>query len=93
MSRSFFDVFSASPGIGERLATACVSAVQDRYALQKDPNLAGFAVAAIGALSIPLAASGGSLVKVASETIPAGPFYDRFFAQRQRDLPLPVTDR
>ncbi|MBO3717587.1 MAG: DUF2242 domain-containing protein, partial [Candidatus Accumulibacter sp.] len=27
-----------------------------------------------------------SLVKVASETIPAGPFYDRFFALIQRNL-------
>ena len=45
-------------------------------------------VAAIGSLSIPLTASGDSLVKVASETIPAGRFYDRFFALMQHNLPM-----
>jgi len=89
MCRSFFDVLRASLGTGERLATACVSAVQVHYARQKDPNLASFAVAAIGAWPIALTASGDSLVKVASETIPAGPFYDRFFALVQRTLPPP----
>jgi hypothetical protein len=34
----------------------------------------------------PVHASDDSLVKVASETIPAGPFYDRFFALMQRYL-------
>ena len=40
-----------------------------------------------GSLSSPLSASEDSLVKVASETIPAGAFYDRFFALMQRNLP------
>ncbi|MBE2259959.1 MAG: DUF2242 domain-containing protein [Candidatus Accumulibacter sp.] len=89
-----FNVVCAPVGTGERLATAYVNAVQDRYALKKNPNSASFGVAAIGSLSIPLTASGDSLVKVASETIPAGPFYDRFFALVQRNLPLPVgSDR
>jgi hypothetical protein len=43
-------------------------------------------LAAIGSLSIPFTASDDSMVKVASETIPAGPFYDRFFALMQRFL-------
>ena len=48
--------------------------------------VASVGVAAIGSVSIPLTSSEDSLVKVASETIPAGPFYDRFFALMQRNL-------
>lgn len=88
-----FNVVCAPVGTGGKLATAYVSAVQDRYALKKNPNSASFGVAAIGSLSIPLTASGDSLVKVASETIPAGPFYDRFFALMQRNLPMPVGEQ
>lgn len=82
-----FNVVCASVGAGGQLATAYVNAVQDRYTLKKNPNSASFGVAAIGSLSIPLTASGDSLVKVASETIPAGRFYDRFFALMLRNLP------
>lgn len=75
-----FHVVCAPDGPGARLATAYVNALQDRYTLKKNPNSASVGLAAIGSVSIPLAASDDSLVKVASETIPAGPFYDRFFA-------------
>ena len=85
-----FNVVCASVGVGGQLATAYVNAVQDRYTLKKNPNSASFGVAAIGSLSIPLTASGDSLVKVASETIPAGRFYDRFFALMLRNLPGPI---
>ncbi len=89
-----FNVVCASVGAGGQLATAYVNAVQDRYTLKKNPNSASFGVAAIGSLSIPLTASGDSLVKVASETIPAGRFYDRFFALMLRNLPGPIgSDR
>lgn len=82
-----FNVVCAPEGGAGRVATAYVNAIQDRYALKKNPNSASVGVAAIGSLSIPLAASSDSLVKVGSETIPAGPFYDRFFALMQRQLP------
>jgi hypothetical protein len=80
-----FHVVCASEG-GGKVATAYVNALQDRYALKKSPNSASVGLAAIGSLSIPLTASDDSMVKVASETIPAGPFYDRFFALMQRYL-------
>lgn len=81
-----FNVVCTSEGGNEELATAYVSAIEDRYTLKKNPNSASVGVAAIGSLSIPLGANEDSLVKVASETIPAGPFYDRFFALMHRNL-------
>lgn len=81
-----FHVVCAPEGADGKLATAYVNALQDRYALKKSPNSASVGLAAIGSVSIPLAASDDSMVKVASETIPAGPFYDRFFALMQRYL-------
>ena len=81
-----FHVVCAPEGNGGKVATAFVSALQDRYALKKSPNSASVGVAAIGSLSIPFTASDDSMVKVASETIPAGPFYDRFFSLMQRFL-------
>lgn len=79
-----FHVVCAAEGAGNKVATAYVNALQDRYALKKSNNSASLGVAAIGSVSIPLSSSEDSLVKVASETIPAGPFYDRFFALMQR---------
>ncbi len=75
----------AEPGSG-RVATAYVNAIQDRYALKRNPNSATVGLSAIGSVSIPLTPTDDSLVKVASEAIPAGPFYDRFFALVQRNL-------
>jgi hypothetical protein len=79
-----FHVVCASDG--GKIATAYVSALQDRYTLKKSPNSASVGVSAIGSLSIPFMSSDDSLVKVASETIPAGPFYDRFFTLMHRYL-------
>jgi len=81
-----FNVVCTSEGGNEELATAYVSAIEDRYTLKKNPNSASVCAAAIVSLSIPLGANEDSLVKVASETIPAGPFYDRFFALMHRNL-------
>jgi hypothetical protein len=81
-----FHVVCAPEGQGGRVATAYVNALQDRYALKKSPNSASLGVSAIGSLSIPFTGSDDSMVKVASETIPAGPFYDRFFTLMQRYL-------
>lgn len=81
-----FHVVCAPEGRLGKLSTAYVNAIQDRYALKKNPNSTTVGVSAIGSVSIPLTPSEDSLVKVASETIPAGPFYDRFFALMQRNL-------
>jgi Uncharacterized protein conserved in bacteria (DUF2242) len=69
-----------------QVTTAYVSALQERYALRKTPNSASVGVNAIGSLSLPLGSSEDSLVKVGSETVPAGAFYDRFFALMERLL-------
>ena len=71
---------------GERTATMFVSAQQDRYVLKKNPTAASVGVSAIGSISVPVGSTEDSLVKVASETIPAGVFYDRFFALVQQML-------
>lgn len=81
-----FHIACLPEGRSGRIATAFVSAIQDRYALKKNSNSASLGVGALGSLSIPVAATEDSLVKVASETIPAGPFYDRFFALMLRYL-------
>jgi len=68
---------------------AFVSAVQDRYSLRKSSNSASLGVSAIGSVSLPLSSNDDSLVKVASETIPAGDFYDRFFLLVDKYLEIP----
>jgi hypothetical protein len=50
------------------------------------PNNSSLGVGPFGSISVPLSASEDSLVKVGSQTIPAGPFYDRYFALMQRLL-------
>lgn len=72
----------------ENTSTLFVSAQQDRYVLKKNPNAASLGVSAIGSISVPVGSTEDSLVKVASETVPAGAFYDRFFALVQRMLKL-----
>ena len=42
---------------------------------------------------MPLSSTDDSLVKVASETIPAGEFYDRFFTLMQRMLRENTAER
>lgn len=79
-----FNVVCAPEASSSQIATAYVSAKQDRYALKKSPNSTSIGVSAIGSISVPLSSTQDSLVKVASETIPAGQFYDRFFALMQR---------
>lgn len=77
---------------GEAVATVFVSAQQDKYVLKKNSNSASLGVSALGSISVPVGATEDSLVKVASETIPAGVFYDRFFALLQRQLKQSAAD-
>lgn len=88
-----FNVVCVSDGPKQQIATAYVSAQQDRYALKKSNQAASLGVSALGSISVPLSSSEDSLVKVASETIPAGEFYDRFFVLMQRMLRENTTDR
>jgi len=81
-----FHVVCVPEGMDGVLATAYVSAQQDRYVLKKLPNNTSVGVGPFGSISVPLSASEDSLVKVGSETIPAGQFYDRYFALMQRLL-------
>ena len=67
-------------------ATAFVSAQQDRYVIKRSSASTSIGVSAIGSISVPLSSQQDSMVKVASETIPAGAFYDRFFALMQTML-------
>ncbi len=74
-----FNVVCVGDGPKQQVATAYVSAQQDRYVLKKNAQAASLGVSALGSISVPLSSTEDSLVKVASETIPAGEFYDRFF--------------
>jgi len=88
-----FNVVCVGDGPKQQIATAYVSAVQDRYALKKSNQAASLGVSALGSISVPMSSSDDSLVKVASETIPAGEFYDRFFTLMQRMLRENTSDR
>ena len=61
------------------VTVAFVNAVQDRYALKKSSTSASVGVAPFGSISVPVSQSSEALIKVASETIPDGAFYERFF--------------
>jgi hypothetical protein len=81
-----FTVVCVSDAHTQTTATAFVSAQQDTYTLKKSANSANIGVSALGSISVPLPSSSDSLVKVGSETIPAGEFYDRFFSLTHRML-------
>ena len=81
-----FTVVCVPEGSDTELSTAYVSAQQDRYVLKKVPNNTSVGVGVFGSISVPLSSSEDSLVKVGSETIPAGQFYDRYFALMKRLL-------
>ncbi|MGJ7582227.1 DUF2242 domain-containing protein [Variovorax sp. RHLX14] len=70
---------------------AFVTALQDRYGIKKINNSASVGVPAFGSLSVPFSSSDDAMVKVASETLTDGRFYDRFFALLDRFLVTGVT--
>ena len=69
------------------------NALQDRYALKKSNTSASLGVGVLGSVSMPIGSSDDSMVKVASETVTAPQFYERYFALVQSYLPKahPVT--
>ncbi|MFG6467056.1 DUF2242 domain-containing protein [Roseateles sp. BYS87W] len=88
-----FNVVCVGEGAKQQVATAYVSALQDRYVIKKSSQAASLGVSALGSISVPLSSTQDSMVKVASETIPAGGFYDRFFTLMQRMLRESAADR
>jgi len=74
-----FHVVCSPTARGALTSVAFVSAVQDRYTVKKTATSASVGVSPFGSISLPFSSSRDSLVKVASETIPQGRFYDRFF--------------
>jgi hypothetical protein len=71
-------------------ATMFANALQDRYALKKTNNSASLGVGVLGSVSMPIGSSDDSMVKVASETVTSGKFYERFFALVELLLPPDV---
>ena len=87
-----FRVVCASEVKGSSKTLLFVSALQDRYALKKSNNSASLGVGAIGSVSLPFSSSDDALVKVASETITAAAFYDRYFRLVTRYLEATGTE-
>ncbi|MEO6102143.1 MAG: DUF2242 domain-containing protein [Pseudoxanthomonas sp.] len=72
---------------GTDQALVFVSAVQDRYALKKNPTSASVGVGVLGSVSLPIGSSDDSLVRVASKTVRDSGFYKRFFDRLGYYLP------
>jgi hypothetical protein len=90
-----FHVVCALAGGKDDTSMAFVNAVQERYSLKKTNSSASVGVGAIGAVSLPFGSSDDALVKVASETIHANAFYERFFELVEHylvpGLSVPIT--
>jgi hypothetical protein len=74
-----FHVVCADADADGGSSIAYVNAVEDRYTLKKTNTSASVGLSVFGSLSLPIGSSDDSMVKIASETIPAGVFYERFF--------------
>jgi len=86
-----FHVVCASNGNGKS-STMFVSATQDGFALKKTGQSASVGVGVLGSVSMPFTSSDDSLVRVTSETIRSGDFYDRFFGASERYLIVDTED-
>ncbi|MFQ6350491.1 DUF2242 domain-containing protein [Pseudomonas sp. R11F] len=75
-----FNVVCANDGKGNNHSTMFANALQDRYALKKVNNSASLGVGVLGSVSMPIGSTDDSMVKVASETVSAPKFYERYFA-------------
>ena len=75
-----FNVTCASEVRASGPSVVFATATQDVFTLKKSAgSSASVGVGPIGSFSLPMGSSDDALVKVASETIPAGTFYERFF--------------
>lgn len=82
-----FNVVCADDGSARHHATMFANALQDRYALKKTNNSASLGVGVLGSVSMPIGSSDDSMVKVASETVTAQKFYERFFTLVEQFMP------
>lgn len=73
----------------EQRSTMFANALQDRYALKKSNTSASLGVGVLGSVSMPIGSTDDSMVKVASETVTAPQFYERYFALVESYLPKP----
>lgn len=81
-----FNVVCAADSRGSNSTTIFANAVRDQYTLKKTNSSASIGVSAIGSVSLPFGNSDDALVKVASETIATGQFYEQFFGLVERYL-------
>lgn len=88
-----FHVVCADSDAGGTASVAYVNAVQDRYALKKSNTSASVGLSVLGSVSLPIGSSDDAMVKIASETIPAGVFYERFFKLVEHFLKIDPTQR
>ncbi|SUD79540.1 DUF2242 domain-containing protein [Pseudomonas putida] len=84
-----FNVTCAPDASDDQHSTMFANALQDRYALKKSNTSASLGVGVLGSVSMPIGSSDDSMVKVASETVTAAQFYDRYFALVESYLPKP----
>ncbi|WP_296268720.1 DUF2242 domain-containing protein [Pseudomonas sp. UBA6562] len=84
-----FNVTCAPDSSDEQRSTMFANALQDRYSLKKSNTSASLGVGILGSVSMPIGSSDDSMVKVASETVTAAQFYDRYFALVESYLPKP----
>lgn len=88
-----FHVVCADADADGTSSIAYVNAVQDRYSLKKSNTSASVGLSVFGSLSLPIGSSDDAMVKIASETIPAGVFYERFFNLVDHFLKIDPTRR
>ncbi|MGH8783235.1 DUF2242 domain-containing protein [Paraburkholderia sp.] len=70
-----------TPGVEQtNTSVVYVNAVQNGYAMKKSDTSASVGLSILGSLSLPIRSNNDAMVKVSSETIPSGKFYERFFA-------------
>ncbi|WP_213877368.1 DUF2242 domain-containing protein [Pseudomonas sp. dw_358] len=82
-----FNIVCASDSSNDHNSTVFANALLDRYALKKTNQSATLGVGVLGSVSMPIGSSDDSMVKVASETVSADTFYDRYFALVENFLP------
>jgi hypothetical protein len=82
-----FNVVCAADSESGRSSTMFANALQDRYALKKTNNSASLGVGVLGSVSMPIGSTDDSMVKVASETVSATQFYERYFGLVESFLP------
>jgi len=66
-------------GDASNTSVVYVNAVQNGYALKKSDTSASVGLSIFGSLSLPIRTNSDAMVKISSETIQSGSFYEKFF--------------